>query len=88
MDVLLFRSGDEQARLCQAWTVPALVRALRPQRPQLPILGLTGLGEKAAIKGFRMSDLNRLLARPFNSAELLDALHQTLFAPGPNGGPA
>jgi PAS domain S-box-containing protein len=67
---------------------PTLVRALRQQHPQLPILGMTGLGEKAAIKGFRMSDLTRLLAKPFNSAELLDTLHQTLFAPGPNGGPA
>ncbi|MGA2281833.1 MAG: PAS domain S-box protein [Verrucomicrobiota bacterium] len=60
---------------------PSLVRALRHLEPQLPILGMTGVGEKADIKGLETLGLLVLLTKPFNSAVLLDVLHQALAAP-------
>jgi PAS domain S-box-containing protein len=60
---------------------PSLVRALRHMEPQLPILGMTGVGEKADIKGLETLDLLVLLTKPFNSAVLLGVLHQALAAP-------
>ncbi len=60
---------------------PALVRALRQQEPQLPIIGMTGVGEKADIKGLEALGLVVLLTKPFNSAGLLGVLHQALAAP-------
>jgi PAS domain S-box-containing protein len=60
---------------------PSLVRALRHLEPQLPILGMTGVGEKADIKGLETLDLLVLLTKPFNSAVLLGVLHQALAAP-------
>jgi PAS domain S-box-containing protein len=60
---------------------PALVRTLRHLDPQLPILGMTGLGEKADIKGLETLDLLVLLTKPFNIAGLLGVLHQALAAP-------
>ena len=60
---------------------PSLVRALRHLEPQLPILGMTGVGEKADIKGLETLDLLVLLTKPFNSAALLGVLHQALAAP-------
>jgi CheY-like chemotaxis protein len=60
---------------------PSLVRALRHLEPQLPILGMTGVGEKADIKGLETLDLLVLLTKPFNSAVLLGVLHQALVAP-------
>jgi CheY-like chemotaxis protein len=59
----------------------SLVRTLRQQEPHLPILGMTGVGEKADIKGLATLDLLKLLTKPFNSAVLLSVLHQTLAAP-------
>ncbi|MGA3141597.1 MAG: PAS domain S-box protein [Verrucomicrobiota bacterium] len=59
----------------------ALVRALRHLDPQLPIVGMTGVGEKADIKGLETLDLLVLLTKPFNSAVLLGVLHQALAAP-------
>ena len=60
---------------------PSLVRALRHLDPQLPIVGMTGVGEKADIKGLETLDLLVLLTKPFNSAVLLGVLHQALAAP-------
>ncbi len=60
---------------------PSLVRALRHLEPQLPILGMTGVGEKADIKGLETLDLLVLLTKPFNSVTLLGVLHQALAAP-------
>jgi len=60
---------------------PSLVRTLRHLEPQLPILGMTGVGEKADIKGLETLDLLVLLTKPFNIAVLLDILHQSLAAP-------
>jgi PAS domain S-box-containing protein len=66
---------------------PSLVRALRHLEPQLPILGMTGVGEKADIKGLETLDLLVLLTKPFNSAVLLGVLHQALAAPRQAGKP-
>ncbi len=60
---------------------PSLVRALRHLEPQLPILGMTGVGEKADIKGLEALNLLVLLTKPFNSVALLGVLHQALAAP-------
>jgi PAS domain S-box-containing protein len=65
---------------------PSLVRALRHLEPQLPILGMTGVGEKADIKGLETLDLLVLLTKPFNSIALLGVLHQALAAPRPAKG--
>jgi CheY-like chemotaxis protein len=65
---------------------PSLVRALRHLEPQLPILGMTGVGEKADIKGLETLDLLVLLTKPFNSVTLLGVLHQALAAPRPAKG--
>ena len=60
---------------------PSLVRALRQQEPQLPILGMTGMGEKADVKGLAALDLVTLLTKPFKVAVVLGALQQALAAP-------
>jgi two-component system cell cycle sensor histidine kinase/response regulator CckA len=60
---------------------PSLVRALQQLEPQLPILGMTGVGEKADIKGLETLDLVVLLTKPFSGAVLLGVLHQALAAP-------
>jgi PAS domain S-box-containing protein len=60
---------------------PSLVRTLRHLAPQLPILGMTGVGEKADIKGLDTLDLLVLLTKPFNIIGLLDILHQALATP-------
>ena len=60
---------------------PSLVRTLRHLEPQLPILGMTGVGEKADIKGLDTLDLLVLLTKPFNIIGLLDILHQALATP-------
>jgi PAS domain S-box-containing protein len=60
---------------------PSLVRALRLQDPQLPILGMTGVSEKADVKGLAALDLAKLLTKPFTNAALLEVLPQTLAKP-------
>ena len=60
---------------------PSLIRALRQLKPQLPILGTTGVGEKADIKGLESLNLLALLTKPFTGDTLLAALHQALAAP-------
>ncbi len=57
---------------------PSLVRALRLLEPQLPIFGMTGVSEKADLKGLAALDLAKLLTKPFTNAALLEVLHQTL----------
>ena len=59
---------------------PSLIQTLRQRDPHLPILGMTGVGERADIKGLEALDLVELLSKPFNSAVLLSLLHQTLAA--------
>jgi CheY-like chemotaxis protein len=65
---------------------PSLVRTLRHLEPQLPILGMTGVGEKADIKGLETLDLLVLLTKPFNIAGLLGVLHQALATPRKGNG--
>jgi hypothetical protein len=59
----------------------ALVRSLHRQAPQLPILGMTGMGERADIKGLESLKLMTLLTKPFTGAALLDVLHDALSPP-------
>jgi CheY-like chemotaxis protein len=65
---------------------PMVVRLLRQQQPQLPIIGMTGIGRKADIKGLREEDLSLLLAKPFGGANLIETLHRILPASNPPGG--
>lgn len=59
---------------------PAIVRALRQIDPGLPILGMTGLPERSALKGFDGLELPCLLTKPFTTEELVRALQQVLEA--------
>jgi PAS domain S-box-containing protein len=59
---------------------PTVVRLLRQQQPHLPIIGMTGIGRKADIKGLREEDLTLLLAKPFGGANLIETLHRILPA--------
>ena len=60
----------------------ALVRAIQAQEPRLPCLGMTGVGEKATIKGLEEVSLRAMLTKPFTRTVLLDALHHALAVPG------
>jgi CheY-like chemotaxis protein len=57
---------------------PALIRAVRQQAPRLPIFGMTGIGERADIKGLEALNVAPLLTKPFNSTGLLGLLRQAL----------
>jgi CheY-like chemotaxis protein len=57
---------------------PALVHSLRRLESRLPILGMTGLAERAGVKGLESLDLAVVLIKPFAASELLDALHRAL----------
>jgi PAS domain S-box-containing protein len=57
---------------------PALVQALRRLEPRLPILIMTGLAERAGIKGLEDLELPQLLTKPFAPPALLVALHDAL----------
>jgi CheY-like chemotaxis protein len=61
---------------------PALIRALRLLEPRLCVLGMTGLGEQASVKGLENLELPVSLTKPFAVAELLAALHRVITAPG------
>ena len=67
---------------------PKLVQALRQLDPQLPILGMTGLAERAGVKGLADLPLPVLLIKPFDGATLLLALSQALARsrPAPEAG--
>jgi len=66
---------------------PTLVHALRREDPRLPILGMSGLGGRAAVKGLEGLDLPELLAKPFTVDALLAAVGQLLAAKVPKTGP-
>jgi PAS domain S-box-containing protein len=57
---------------------PALVRALRQLEPELPIIGMTGLAERADVKGVERLRLPKLLIKPFGAVTLLAAVHEAL----------
>ncbi|MBI5384569.1 MAG: response regulator [Verrucomicrobia bacterium] len=61
---------------------PSLVRALRQMEPHLFILGMTGLAERAGIKGLESLQMPVLLTKPFAVAQLLATLHRAIIAPG------
>jgi hypothetical protein len=66
-----------------------LVRALRQLDARLPILGMTGLGERAGVKGLEALKLPVVLDKPFTMVNLLAAMSQTLAGPdqAPEAGP-
>ena len=57
---------------------PALVQGLRHDAPRLPILGMTGLAERAVVKGLDALDLAVVLIKPFVGNEMLAALSRAL----------
>ena len=80
---LFTRHGDEVKAVVTDMMMPgmegpALIRTLRNLEPKLPILGMTGLAERAGVKGMKNLDLQVLLTKPFTGANLLEALHQAL----------
>jgi PAS domain S-box-containing protein len=60
---------------------PKLVRALRQLDARLPILGMTGLAERAGVKGLEALNLPAVLNKPFAGVDLLAALHEALAKP-------
>ena len=59
---------------------PALVRILRQTAPHLPIIGMTGVAERAVLKGLDGLDLPELLPKPFAIHVLVAALGRVLNA--------
>ncbi|HTZ19414.1 MAG TPA: PAS domain S-box protein [Opitutaceae bacterium] len=57
---------------------PTLVHALRQNQPALPILGMSGLGDRAAGDGPEGYAAPEVLAKPFKVEALLAAVHRTL----------
>jgi CheY-like chemotaxis protein len=57
---------------------PAMIAALRHMTPHLPVLGMTGLHERASVKGLESLDLPAVLTKPFSCDELLRSLHAVL----------
>jgi PAS domain S-box-containing protein len=59
---------------------PAMINRLRAIDPHLPILGMSGLPERKAVRGFEQVQLSALLEKPFTGEELLRVLHAVLQA--------
>jgi len=57
---------------------PALIRALRQLNPQVKIIAMSGHQSKAGAGHLPPKSVQALLAKPFNAAELLQALQQAL----------
>ena len=68
---------------------PAMIHAMRARKPYLRVLGMTGLPDRAALKGLETLELSVLLNKPFSEVELLHALEAALrpsaSAPIPGG---
>ena len=60
---------------------PKLVKALRQLDAGLPIIGMTGLSERASMKGMDVLKLPVVLTKPFATVKLLAALSQVLASP-------
>jgi PAS domain S-box-containing protein len=57
---------------------PKLVKALRQLDVRLPVIGMTGLSERAGMKGMDALKLPVVLTKPFSGPKLLAALNQAL----------
>jgi PAS domain S-box-containing protein len=60
---------------------PKLIKALRQLDARLPILGMTGLDDRAGVKGLADLHLPELLIKPFAGVKLLTTLRETLAKP-------
>ena len=69
---------------------PKLVQSLRQLDPRLPILGMTGLAERAGVKGLEALNLPVVLNKPYAGVDLLAAISQVLAGsrPTPQAGPS
>jgi len=56
----------------------ALARALRKMKSDLPIIASTGQGEQAAAADFEALGVKNILAKPYNTEQLLVTVHDTL----------
>jgi len=56
----------------------ALARALRKMKSDLPIIASTGQGEQAGLADFAALGVTNILAKPYNTEQLLTAVHDTL----------
>jgi CheY-like chemotaxis protein len=59
----------------------SMITALRAMEPDVIILGMTGMAERAGIKGLANIELRVLLTKPFTGGEILNVLHATLHPP-------
>jgi PAS domain S-box-containing protein len=57
---------------------PALVQSLRRFDARVPILAMTGLAERAGVKGLESLDVAAVLTKPFAAGDLLNAVHRAL----------
>jgi CheY-like chemotaxis protein len=62
---------------------PALVRALRKLDVRLPIVGMTGVIDRAAVRGLEELDAVPFVSKPFEVEQLLGALHQAVRSGSP-----
>jgi CheY-like chemotaxis protein len=56
----------------------ALARALRKMKPDLPVIASTGQGEPLGAAEFQALGVKNFLTKPYNTAELLATVHETL----------
>jgi len=56
----------------------ALTRALRKMKSDLPIIASTGQGEPAGLAEFEALGVKNILAKPYNTQQLLATVHDTL----------
>jgi CheY-like chemotaxis protein len=57
---------------------PAFIHALRQLNPQVKIIAMSGHQSKASVRHLPPNSVQALLTKPFNAAELLNALQQAL----------
>jgi PAS domain S-box-containing protein len=67
---------------------PAVVLALQHMAPGLPVLGMTGLPERAGVKGLDKLELAQLLIKPFSGDELIRAVQQAIHPAASRDGSA
>ena len=56
----------------------ALARALRKMKSDLPIIASTGQGEQAGLADFAALGVKNILAKPYNTQQLLVTVRDTL----------
>jgi CheY-like chemotaxis protein len=56
----------------------ALARALRRMKSDLPIIASTGQGDQPGLADFATLGVKNILAKPYNTQQLLATIHDTL----------